>query len=468
MSLLDILLILIYLPLCLQIGKRIKNKHRYNALYQKWFMKGLWVKLLGGLTFALVYTFYYEYGGDTRSYFEDSEKVIEAMYSSPTVYWEVLKHSFENISSEALDILRRMVFHDPREYFVVNFISVFNFFGFGSYFATTLLVALFTFWGVWHFFLLLVSKFPRIERQMAFSILFIPSVFFWGSGISKDSLILCCVGLVLYHVNQIASGKFWQIGSLVIIGLASYYTFMVKPYVLISLLPAIILWRTLHLRDKIRNSYIRAGVLPIVGVASVFGMVYTLNFMAQYNQQYSMDSFVDTAQSMQGWHYQEGANSADNHGRGSSYTLGEYDQNSWQGLLKIFPAAVNVTFFRPYIWEVKNAGMLAQAFESLLFLVFTIFTIIKVGPLKVYSYISGDSFLLMCVVFAVFFGFAVGFSSYNFGALSRYKIPAVPFFVAALFILWHKANEAKHIRFIKAQAKREYREGSQVVPGFAR
>ena len=171
---------------------------------------------------------------------------------------------------------------------------------------------------------------------------------------------------------------------------------------------------------------------------------------------------------MQHWHYKEGHNTSEQNGRGSSYSLGEYDESSWRGLLKIFPAAVNVTFFRPYIWEVKNAGMLAQAFESLLFLYFTILTILKVGPIKFYSTITNNSFLLMCVVFAIFFGFAVGFSSYNFGALSRYKIPAVPFFVAALFIIRHKAEEAKRVRFMKAQAKREFREGSQVVPGFAR
>jgi hypothetical protein len=69
--------------------------------------------------------------------------------------------------------------------------------------------------------------------------------------------------------------------------------------------------------------------------------------------------------------------------------------------------------------------------------------LLKVGPIKVYGYISNDSFLLMCVVFAVFFGFAVGFSSYNFGALSRYKIPAVPFFVISLFVLRERVRQAK-------------------------
>ena len=222
--------------------------------------------------------------------------------------------------------------------------------------------------------------------------------------------------------------------------------FVVKAYVIISLAPAIILWRTLYLRDKIKSGIIRAAMLPIVGVLAIFGMVNALNIMAQYNAAYSVNSFVGTAQSMQGWHYVEGQNTADNHGRGSSYTLGEYDANSWRGMLKVFPAAVNVTFFRPYVWEAKNVAMLAQALESSLFIFFTLFTLVRVGPFRVYSLIANDSLLLMCVVFAVFFGFAVGFSSYNFGALSRYKIPCVPFYVAALFIIRYKYQELKAVK----------------------
>jgi hypothetical protein len=418
-------------------------------LYQKWFIKGLSAKLFGGLGFALVYTFYYEYGGDTRTYWRDSSFIVQSLSKGLSVYWEVLNHKVNNTSSEALDYITRMAFQNPREYFVVNLVSVFNALGLGSYFAMTLLVALFTYWGVWHFFLLLVEKFPKIEKQMAFAVLFIPSVAFWGSGISKDSIILCGVGLLLYHVNQVASGRFWKLDSLLIITISAYFMFVVKAYVLISLVPAIALWRTLHLRDQIKSTIIRAAALPVVSALSIFTIVFSLDFLSKYNSTYSLDSFVSTAQSMQGWHYVEGDNTAESHGRGSSYTLGEYDAASWQGMLKVFPAAVNVTFFRPYLWEINGAAMLAQAIESLLFLAFTVFTILKVGPLKVYRYVGNDSFLLMCVVFALFFGFAVGFSSYNFGALSRYKIPAVPFFVAALFIIRYKYQESKIPRIQK-------------------
>jgi hypothetical protein len=463
MSLLDVLLTIVYLGICYGIGYAILSRHPDNLLYKKWFIKGLSAKLWGGLGFALVYTFYYEYGGDTRSYFDDSTMVVQSLSDGLSVYWEVLNHRLDGTSSEAFDYIMRMAFQDPREYYVVNLISVFNFLGFGSYFSATLLVALFTYWGVWHFFLLVVRKFPEIEKQVALAILFIPSVVFWGSGISKDSLILCGVGLLIYHVNQLATRGLWQLGSLIVIAVSAYFMFVVKAYVLISLVPALLLWRTLYLRERIKSAALRTATLPVVAALSVFAVVYSLDFLAKYNETYSLNSFVDTAQSMQGWHYVEGANGADDHGRGSSYTLGEYDASSWRGMLKVFPQAVNATFFRPYFWEANGATMLAQAIESAVFLVFALITLLKVGPLRVYRYISNDSFLLMCVVFALFFGFAVGFSSYNFGALSRYKIPAVPFFITALFIIRHKAK----VRGIKrAKVGREKR-AKQVVPGFS-
>jgi hypothetical protein len=36
------------------------------------------------------------------------------------------------------------------------------------------------------------------------------------------------------------------------------------------------------------------------------------------------------------------------------------------------------------------------------------------------------------------FAFAVGISSYNFGALSRYKIPCLPFYALGLVLVYYK------------------------------
>src|SRR5690606_32987784 len=137
------------------------------------------------------------------------------------VFWEVLNRDMEGVSSEALEYILRLKFGHPREYYVVNASVVFVFLGAGSYFSATLLVALFTFWGVWCLFRLLVRKYPDMEKQMAVAALFIPSVFFWGSGIGKDSLILCAIGLILYHVDVVLSGRIWKVKSLLIIAVAA-------------------------------------------------------------------------------------------------------------------------------------------------------------------------------------------------------------------------------------------------------
>ena len=46
-----------------------------------------------------------------------------------------------------------------------------------------------------------------------------------------------------------------------------------------------------------------------------------------------------------------------------------------------------------------------------------------------------DPNLLFFITFSLIFAFAVGISTYNFGALSRYKIPCLPFFGAFLLIV---------------------------------
>jgi len=49
------------------------------------------------------------------------------------------------------------------------------------------------------------------------------------------------------------------------------------------------------------------------------------------------------------------------------------------------------------------------------------------------------------MLFAIIFGVVVGISSYNYGALSRYKIPSEMFFVISLTIIYYKAKEEKII-----------------------
>jgi len=56
-----------------------------------------------------------------------------------------------------------------------------------------------------------------------------------------------------------------------------------------------------------------------------------------------------------------------------------------------------------------------------------------------------DPTIQFCLIFSVIFAFAVGISSYNFGALSRYKIPCLPFYAVALVLIHYKNAPRKKL-----------------------
>src|SRR5688500_17569780 len=140
-------------------------------------------------------------------------------------------------------------------------------------------------------------------------------------------------------------------------------------------------------------------------------------------ERYSLDNIAATAETTREWlTYSSGD-------EGSSYDLGEFDPSIF-GMLVKFPQAVVVTFFRPFPWEARKIIVMLSALEALAFAYFTFRAFQKRGVAKTLGLITKDPNLLFCLIFSIIFGFAVGISSYNFGALSRYKIPALPFYAA--------------------------------------
>jgi hypothetical protein len=123
--------------------------------------------------------------------------------------------------------------------------------------------------------------------------------------------------------------------------------------------------------------------------------------------------------------------------------LGELD-GTVGSVLRLAPAAVIVSLFRPFLWEVNNPLMLFSSLESLLNLLLTIYLIIKLR-LKFFRYLQIPE-VFFCLTFALIFAFGVGVSSYNFGTLARYKIPLYPFYLIGMGLIyyaWKKETLAK-------------------------
>lgn len=319
-------------------------------------------------------------------------------------------------------------FGDPSSYFIVRIAAIFDLITFSTYSATAVLFSVVSFIGMWLFFNVFVKSFPHLHGWLGFAILFIPSVIFWGSGILKDSIVLACIGVLTYCVKRIFIDKNISLLSIFLLLLSMLVIYKVKIYVLLCFFPAALLWIYVSAFNKIRSVVLKAMLIPFVFALVVVSGYYAVLKIGEDDRKYSLENIVQTAQITA---YDIGFYTGRD--AGSGYSLGELD-DSLIGMIRLTPEAINVSLFRPYIWEVRNPLMLFSALESLALLIMTIY--ILVTKRSYFFRALADANVLFCITFALTFAFAVGVSTFNFGTLARYKIPLLPFYVLALILIY--------------------------------
>lgn len=461
MTIIDFILMILYASFAILVGVIIRSQNINNRYYRKYFLTGLVLKIMAGIAFALFHTYYFKYGGDTKSYFHDMQIITNYFYDEPLATLGYLFKDFNFLTNE----IDRMTYFPwgTKEFFLVQIATLINIIGLNSYWSTTILFSVFSYIGTWQLYLVFARRYPHLWKQMAWAALFLPSFIFWGSGIMKDTLGVGFLGVFLYALNHIYSNRRYKFLYIIYMVISALVIFSVRAYILFGLIPAVLIWISLGVKDKIKNPVIKLAFFPFILALMVVSVVSSFGVLAKYNSRFSTENVISTAWSYQHWHYVEGQNTSEEHGRGSSYTLGDYEPTVW-GVSKLFFPSVNVTLFRPYFWEVKNPAMAILSLESFFFLIITVVILLRIGPFEIIRAISKDPFLLMSLIFSIFFAFAVGFSTWNFGALARYKIPALPFYAASLILLNYYSREYKRQRKLGIEKRKARR---MLNPGFA-
>src|ERR1035437_4780699 len=95
-----------------------------------------------------------------------------------------------------------------------------------------------------------------------------------------------------------------------------------------------------------------------------------------------------------------------------------------------------------YLWEAHSIFQLIAALQGLYFLYYTIRTILRCR-FSIFMLLATDPLILFSLTFSLLYGFVAGFTSYNFGALDRYKIPALPFFMITLVLVNYHKDQSK-------------------------
>jgi hypothetical protein len=409
-----------------------------DSLTRKYFIPALSLKIIGAIALGLIYQYYYG-GGDTFTYFNLGSKYIwHAFLDSPILAIKLIFAGDEYIPETYQYASKIYTYGDSASYFIVRIAGVFDIITLHTYSATAVLFAVFSFTGMWALFLVFYRQFPLFHKYFAIAVFFIPSLFFWGSGILKDSITIGALGWATYSIYQVFFVKKNIIGNSFYLAISLYILGTVKIYIVLCFLPAALFWIFYSSISKIRNAIIRIMFAPfVIAIAVVLGYLSIIK-VSESDPRYNLETMAYTAQSTAEWiHYVSERN------EGSAYTLGDFDYSPG-GMVKKFPLAVWVTLYRPYVWEAHNIVMLFSALESLSILFLTLYVIFKAGPRHFISSLTTKPFVIFCFVFSIMFAFAVGVTTYNFGTLVRYKIPMIPFFVSGLFIIYYYSRLEKN------------------------
>jgi hypothetical protein len=321
---------------------------------------------------------------------------------------------------------------------VSKFGAVLSVFAFGTFIGASFGCTIISFVGCWMLYRVFTDIYPHLHRELAIAILFIPSVCFWGTGLMKDPLSIGGAGMVVYGLYFLfyKFGKRGLILPIISLILGFYLSTTAKAYVAMALLPAAAMWIILMYKNKIQNKLFRIAVGPLL---LIMGGLIGAFVLSQVASSMNLEKFAEEAYKTQWWI----ALSTKTDG-GTGYTLSSMDATPL-GMLKVAPEAINVTLFRPYLWESRKLVVLFSAVESLFTLILTLYVLYKLGFFGFISAIYKDSSVLFCLIYSLIFAFSVGFTSMNFGALARYKTPALPFYFTALVLLLDSKGREKRI-----------------------
>lgn len=414
-------LTLIYIYLYLRY-KRNKEKP-----YYRFFIAAFTFKVVLVLANALFYIIAYKGGGDSINYWRNAEMLNNLFWENPSFYFQEM--FYDNSDNNVLVHFNSITgiplsdyYNEAETFFVCKIGSIFSFFTFGSYILLDIIFAFITFLASWRLFEIVRSLKLHSDKTIALAIFGIPSLGFWCSGLSKDTLLFIAICYAFYYLNiliskQMQSKKRYWLFLL----LAFLLMFKIRPFILMAILIPIFMAFGVRLSNKIN----RGNIIQFLSKLTFFSICILV--FAFFLQSSAAETFINEAQVVN-------LDLTQNTLYGNKkYSLGEIEYTPL-GLISALPNSLLAGIYRPYPWESLSLSLFLNGLESLLFIFLTIrFFVIKNLRQRL-QIIQKTEFLVYSLFFIIIIAFIAGYTSILFGLLVRIRAPLIPFFVLLLLV----------------------------------
>jgi len=422
-SLTDLLSVVLWLIILWFWVRFIKARFPSEKL-SRFFYPG-WVFKIGmALVFSGVYLFIID-GGDVVAYWESAGCLNRLFFSNPAGFFD------EVFDSNKLYGISYHFNHDTgyppgwiwREIEawnaakIISFVSIISF---HSFWAATLIIATMAFSISWVFAVWLSENESFSTNAIAFALLFFPSVSFWSSGLTKDTIIYISAIYTLYLLFSLMKDRLkFPIRRILFIFISLYVLYYLRHFIAI----AIVIPFVLALATRYSNSLRDRGFIRIVFIVFVYAAAL-VSFYLLFNTSQTQ-ALIAEAQITQ----------ADFNNNpiytGARYDLG-YSETSILGFLGILPKALFIALYRPFITEALSVNFIMNGIESLLLIFYSITYLFNRNVGGNVKKLFSSEFGVYALVFVLIIGFMAGYTSILFGVLVRIRSIVLPFFFLVL------------------------------------
>jgi len=378
------------------------------------------IKILAGIFLYLIYTYYYNdrTTADIFKYFDDSKIMFDALLSRPVDYFKMIlsvgndnsyfEDTYYKVMNNWYRVYESNVYNDSHT--IIRFNAVVRIFSFGYYNVHTVFMSFLSLSGLVALFKFLVPYFQQKKIGLIVAVFCMPSVLLWSSGVLKEGLLVFGLGMLLYSLDRIFSGKyvlvhlFWILVSLVLL----FYT---KFYILICLIPLLISYYWIRFT---RERYIEIKYISILLIYFLIG--FNIHYVfPQFNVLeiivLKQHDFINLAKAVDS---------------GSIVNIG-YLEPTISNLIMNTPKALYNCLFLPWFFESCSPLVILAGIENLFIIIFAITVIIFFTRRTIHR-----NLFYFALLFVFFTYTLVGLITPVIGAIVRYKVPALPFLMVIL------------------------------------
>ena len=427
----DYLLLPVYLYIFYLIVKNRSLKYT-DAELRKFFLTAFFLRMLGSVAYSMMVQYYYGYG-DSFTYYAGSNFLRDQLMQdagSIKYFIKPVEEVQKWYNAEVGDINYAGYFGITSNVFIMKISALVSFLAFNKFLIISIIFGFFSFNGQWRLFQVFNDiNGGKHQKLLAWAVLYTPSIWFWGSGLMKESICMGGLGFIIHFLYKIFVKKKFKLWDILALIFLVYLVNNIKSYVIIILVIGLATVMVYNLIATVKNVVIKAFVMMVFILAST-AIAYLLNFDTQLQilvdeSKVQVDTFQKNYQALQ---------QQDESSRAGVNIL-EIDA-SLTGMLLHSPVAIFTCLFRPFIWESRKVIILFNSLESMLLLCSTLFLLFKFRFFGFFKAIFSDRYLLFCFVMSMLFALIIGFTTYNFGTMARYKIMLLPFYYFMLVQLY--------------------------------